>query len=101
MKVNSKANISASASAGPHVEAGGCPKEAVEAHTGGGSWQDLWTHGQKSLGWSKFAGRTCDPVGNPHCSSLFLKDYSLEQFVKKGSLWEGLTLERFTENRLL
>ncbi|XP_075356581.1 uncharacterized protein LOC142409205 [Mycteria americana] len=44
--------------------------------------------------------RTCDPIGNPRWSSLFLKDCTLwkgptlEQFVKNCSPWEGLTLEQ-------
>jgi len=44
-------------------------------------------------------------VGDPHWSSLFLKDdctpwkgSMLEQFVKNCSLWEVLTLEKFMEN---
>jgi len=28
----------------------------------------------ESLRWSRFAGRTCDLLGDPHWSSLFLKD---------------------------
>ncbi|GAB0179797.1 mitochondrial enolase superfamily member 1 [Grus japonensis] len=51
-------------------------KEAVtlwEAHAGGSSWQDLWTHGERSPHWSRFADRTCDPVGDPRWSSLLLK----------------------------
>ena len=65
-----------------------------EARAGAGSWQDLRTHGERSPGWSRFAGRTCDPVGDPHWSSLFLKDCTpwmgpmLEQFVKNCSAWE-------------
>ena len=77
-----------------------------EAHTGAGSWQDLWTRGERSPGWSRFAGRTCDPVGDPRWSSLFLKDCTpwkgsmLEQFVKNCSPWEGLTLEKFVKDCL-
>jgi len=51
-----------------HGGTGGCLKEAVipwRAHTGAGSWQDLWTHAERSPCWSRFAGRTCDPVGDP------------------------------------
>jgi len=29
---------------------------------------------KRSPHWSRFAGRTCDPMGDPHRSSLFLKD---------------------------
>jgi len=41
------------------------------------------------LHWSRFAGRTCDPMGDPRWSSLFLKDCTL---------WAGLTLEKFMED---
>ena len=67
-------------------------------------WQDLWPHEERSPGWSRFSGRTCDPVGDPGWSSLCLKDCSpwkgptLEQFVKNCSPWEGLTLENLMEN---
>jgi len=76
------------------------------AHAGAGSWQDLWSHGERSPYWSRFAGRTCDPTGDLHWSSLFLKDCipwkrpTLEQFEENYSLWEGLTLEKFMENCL-
>ncbi|GAB0192641.1 hypothetical protein GRJ2_001729400 [Grus japonensis] len=51
---------------------GGCGP--WEAHTGASSWQDLWTCGERSPCWSRFAGRTCDPVGDP----------TLEQFAPEG-----------------
>ncbi|GAB0185918.1 zinc finger and BTB domain-containing protein 5 [Grus japonensis] len=61
--------ISTCTHAGPHARADGCPKESVilsEAWGAGtGSWQDLWPHGERSPHWSRFAGRTCDPVGDP------------------------------------
>ncbi|NXT31961.1 PKN2 kinase, partial [Pelecanoides urinatrix] len=72
-----------------------------------GSWQDLRTHGERSPGWSRFAGGTCDPVGDSRWSSLFLKDCSpwrgptLEQCGKNCSPWEGLMLEKFVEDSLL
>ncbi|GAB0184449.1 zinc finger and BTB domain-containing protein 5 [Grus japonensis] len=78
-------------------------KEAVipwEAHAGADSWQDLWPCGERSPGWSRFAVRACDPVGDPCWSSLFLKVCTpwkgpmLEQLVKSCSPWEGLTLEK-------
>ncbi|GAB0183023.1 AN1-type zinc finger protein 5-like [Grus japonensis] len=62
---------------------------------------------QRSPRWSRFAGRTCDPVGDPQWSGLFLKDCTpwkgpmLEQLVKKFSLWEGLMLEKLVEDCLL
>ncbi|GAB0179376.1 zinc finger and BTB domain-containing protein 5 [Grus japonensis] len=55
---------------------GGCGP--WEAHAGASSWPDLWTRGERSPRQSRFAGRTCDPVGDP----------MLEQFVpevNKGS----------------
>ncbi|GAB0175896.1 zinc finger and BTB domain-containing protein 5 [Grus japonensis] len=36
-----------------------------EAHTGASSWQDLWTREEGSPRQGRFAGRTCDPVGDP------------------------------------
>ena len=59
-----------------------------------------------SLHWSRFAGRTCDPAGDPRWSSLSLKDCSpwkgslQEQFMKNCSPWEGPTLEKFVEDCL-
>jgi len=59
---------------------------------------------KRSPHWSGLAGRTFDPVGDPHWTSLFLKDYTpwkapiLEQFLKNCSLWEGLMLEQFVED---
>jgi len=63
----------------PHVRPGGCLKEAVTPWrpcAGTGSCQDLWPRGERSPRWSRFTGRACDPVGDPHWSSLFLKDCS-------------------------
>jgi len=48
------------------------PKEAVtlwEAHAGAGSWQNLWTCGERSPRRSRFAGRACDPAGGSHCTT--------------------------------
>jgi len=61
------------------------------AHAGAGSCQDLWTLGERSPRRTRFAGRACDPVGDPHWSSLFLKDCTS---------WEALTLEKFVEDCL-
>ena len=68
---------------GPHAGAGGCLKEAVTPWgvcAGAGSWQDLQTPGERSPCQSRYSGRACDPVGDPHWSSLFLKGCTL---------WEG------------
>jgi len=68
--------------------------------------QDLRTRGERSPRRSRFAGRACDPMGDPRWSSLFLKDCTpwegptLGQFMKSCSPWEGLTLEKFVENCL-
>jgi len=62
--------------------------------------------GERSPWWTRFAGRACDPVEDPRCSSLFLQDCTpwegptLSQFVKSCSPWEGLMLEKFVENSL-
>jgi len=54
---------------------------------------DPWR--ETSPRWSRFAGRTGDPVGDPRWNSLFLKDCTpweglmLEQLMKKCLLWEG------------
>ncbi|CAN0042225.1 unnamed protein product, partial [Bubo scandiacus] len=53
----------------PHQSRGMCSKKAVtpwEAHAGAGSWQNLWSHGERSPPWSRFAGRTCDPFLTYH-----------------------------------
>ncbi|GAB0186107.1 hypothetical protein GRJ2_001076000 [Grus japonensis] len=55
---------------------GGCGP--WEAHAGASSWQDLWTREDGSPRQGRFAGRTCDLVGDP----------TLEQFapeVNEGS----------------
>jgi len=57
--------------------------------------------------WSRFAGRTCEPMGDPCWSSLFLKDCSpwkglmLELLMKNCRLWEVFMLEKFMEDCLL
>jgi len=48
-------------------------------------------HGERSPHWSRFAGRACEPVGDPHWSNLFLKDCTF---------WEGLKMEQLVENCL-
>ncbi|OPJ82779.1 hypothetical protein AV530_008539 [Patagioenas fasciata monilis] len=84
---------------------GGC--DPWRAHAGAGSWQDLQPCGKRSPGWNRFAGRTCDRMGDPHWSSLFLKDCTpwngpmLEQLVKNYSSWEGPMLEKFVQDCLL
>ncbi|GAB0175689.1 EH domain-containing protein 4 [Grus japonensis] len=107
MEDDGGAEIPPAAQGGPHAGAGGCPKEAVapwEARAGAGSWQDLWPHEERSPCWSRFAGRTCDPMGDP----------TLEQSVPEGlhpmegthphwkncSPWEGLMLEKLMEDCL-
>jgi len=95
---------------GFHAGAGGCLKEAVtpwSARAGAGFCPDLQTCGERSPHRSRFADRACDPVGDPHWSSLFLKDCTLwegpmlGQLVRSCSPWDGLMLEKFAENCLL
>ena len=56
---------------------------------------------------ASFAGRTCDPAGDPRWSSLCLKgctpweEPTLENFMKNCTPWERLMLEKFVENCLL
>jgi len=94
---------------GFHAGEGGCLEEAVTpwgARAGAGSCQDLWTRGERSPHWSRFAGRACDHMGDPGWSSLFLKDCipwegpTQRQFMKNCSPWEGFALEKFVENCL-
>jgi len=50
MEVHSGANTHPEAHGGPRTGIGRCLKEAVTpwgAHTGAGSWQDLWSHGEE------------------------------------------------------
>ncbi|GAB0181680.1 EH domain-containing protein 4 [Grus japonensis] len=103
MEDDGGAEIPPVARGGPHTGAGGCPKEAVtpwKAHAGASSLQDLWTRGERSPHQGRFAGRTCDLMGDPRWSSLFLKvctpweGPTLEQLVKNCSPWEGLMLEK-------
>jgi len=77
-------------------------KDAVTlwlACAGACSWQDLWTHRERSPHWSRFAGRACDLTGDPHWRSLLLKNCTpwkgptLEQ-LKNCSPWEGVMLEK-------
>jgi len=83
---------------------GGC--DPVGAHSGAGSSQDSWIFEERNPCCSRFAGKTCDPMGDPCWSSLFLKDCTpwegptLEQFMKNCSLWEGAMLEKFVEDCL-
>jgi len=77
-----------------------------EVCDGAGSGQVLWPRGEMSPHWSRFAGTSCDTMGDPRWSSLFLKDCTpskgpmLGQFMKNCSLWEGPTLQQYMENCL-
>lgn len=59
------------ACAGPHGRAGGYIVEAVDP-VGSPLWSSFMAgpvyHEEKSPCWSRFIGRTCDPVSNPHWS---------------------------------
>ncbi|GAB0187971.1 hypothetical protein GRJ2_001262400 [Grus japonensis] len=66
---------------------GGCGP--WEAHAGASSCQDRWTRGEGSPRQGRFAGRTCDPVGDP----------TLEQFAPEGLHPVGETmLEQFMKD---
>jgi len=78
---------------GLHTGAGGCLKEAVTprgTRAGAGFCQNLRTHGERSPTWSRFAGRACDPMGDPQWSSLFLKDCTLWEETHFGAVCEEL-----------
>lgn len=38
--------------------------DPVGACAGAGSWKNLWTHGERSLFWNRFAGRTWNSMEN-------------------------------------
>lgn len=48
-----------------------------EAHTGAVSQQ--WLCGERTLPWSRFSARICDPARDLHWSSLLLKNCSLQK----------------------
>ncbi|GAB0208242.1 zinc finger and BTB domain-containing protein 5 [Grus japonensis] len=83
---------------------GGCG--LWEAQAGASSWQDLWTCGERSPCQGRFAGRTCDPVGDPMLEQFApeglhpMGETTLEQFMKDCSPWERLTLEKFVKDCL-
>jgi len=57
----------------PMLEKVDVPNLAVTpwgAHTGAGSWWDLWTRGERSPGWSRFADRACDLVERIHVGTV-------------------------------
>jgi len=57
-----------------------------------GSCQDLWPCGERNPCWRRFAGRACDPMGDPRWSSPFLKDCIP---------WEKLVLKQLVEDCFL
>ncbi|TRZ18074.1 hypothetical protein HGM15179_009029 [Zosterops borbonicus] len=85
----------------------GCLKQAVTLEHWSRLLEESGDHGKSSPHWSRFAGRTFDPMEDPRWSSLFLrnctpwKGHMLEQFVKKCSSWEELILEKFMEDYCL
>ena len=82
---------------GPHAGAAGCPKEAVTlwgAHAGAGSCQDLWTHGERSPRWSRFAGRACDTVWTHTGAACSWRTAPRGRDPCWGSLWRAAALGR-------
>ncbi|RMC15457.1 hypothetical protein DUI87_07649 [Hirundo rustica rustica] len=90
-----------------HARADGCPEEMVspwETHAGAGSWQDLWTHGEKSPGWCRISERTLagsmrDPPMEQSVPEMLCPVKGMHTgAVNEGLQWEGLTLWKFTKN---
>ncbi|GAB0179641.1 zinc finger and BTB domain-containing protein 5 [Grus japonensis] len=83
---------------------GGCGP--WEAHARASSWPDQWTCGERSPHQGRFAGRTCDPVGDPMLEQFApeglhpMEEITLEQFVKVCTPWERLMLEKFMKDCL-
>ncbi|GAB0180737.1 zinc finger and BTB domain-containing protein 5 [Grus japonensis] len=83
---------------------GGCGP--WEARVGASSWLDWWTRGERSPRWGRFAGRTCDPVGDPTLEQFApeglhpMEETMLEQFMKDCTPWERPTLEKFVKDCL-
>ncbi|KAK4828522.1 hypothetical protein QYF61_026944 [Mycteria americana] len=87
MEVNGGADIHVQPMEDPTVEQVDAPKGGCEL-MGSLYWSkllaDLWAHGERSLCWSRFAGRTCDPMEDPRWSSSWRtvscgRDSMLEQ----------------------
>ncbi|GAB0203570.1 EH domain-containing protein 4 [Grus japonensis] len=73
---------------------GGCG--LWEAHTGAGSWQDLWPRGERNPGRSRFAGRTGDPVGDPTLEQSAPEGLHPMGETHVGEVGEGLSPMRGT-----
>ncbi|GAB0179058.1 hypothetical protein GRJ2_000371100 [Grus japonensis] len=93
----------------PTPEQGEAPEGGCglwEAHAGASCWQGLRTRGERSPRQSRFAGRTCDPVGDPMLEQSApeglhpVGETTLEQFVKDCSPWERPTLEQIVKDCL-
>ncbi|GAB0188323.1 hypothetical protein GRJ2_001297600 [Grus japonensis] len=68
MEVNGGADIHLQPVENPTLEQVEAPEGGCgpwEAHAGASSWLDRWTREEGSPRQSRFAGRTCDPVGDP------------------------------------
>ncbi|PKU44432.1 hypothetical protein llap_5264 [Limosa lapponica baueri] len=82
MKDHTGEDIRTTAHEGPHTAAGVCALKETSAHGEPMQEQAFWQE-------------LC-PIGDPHWSSMFLKDCTLwkrailEQFLKNCSLWGGV-----------
>jgi len=73
MEVHSGSDLHLQTVEDPMPEQVDVPEEGCDlwrACAGADSWQDLWTCGEKSPRWSRFAGSTCDPVGRTHAGAV-------------------------------
>lgn len=56
-------------------------------------WIPKWGHDPvRSPCWTKFVGKTCDPMGDPHWSSLFLKHHTEATLCWSSGVWGVLLL---------
>ncbi|GAB0186582.1 zinc finger and BTB domain-containing protein 5 [Grus japonensis] len=73
---------------------GGCGP--WEAHAGASSWLDLWPRGERSPRQGRFAGRTCDPMGDPMLEQFAPEGLHPMGETHAGAVYEGLSPVRRT-----
>lgn len=61
------------------------PKRCCDHVGSAGSWQNLWTHGERSPHWNRFAGRTYDTLGDPTLEQFVPQELHLEERIHRGA----------------